>query len=46
MGFSSTMGGEPRSQEASTGKSYYGDASLYFLRADGEEADRLGPFGG
>ncbi|CAK9009894.1 Eukaryotic translation initiation factor 2A (eIF-2A) [Durusdinium trenchii] len=24
-------------EEASTGKSYYGDASLYFLRADGEE---------
>lgn len=24
-------------EEATTGKSYYGDASLYFLRADGEE---------
>ena len=31
----------PHHKEATTGKSYYGDASLYFLRADGEEAPLL-----
>ena len=30
----------PHDKEATTGKSYYGDASLYFLRADGEEAPK------
>lgn len=31
----------PHDKEATTGKSYYGDASLYFLRADGEEAPKI-----